>query len=262
MIADDVRREVAATLLAARRAGKPVPPVTETWPGFDKDDAYAVQSIVVDDLRSGGAAVAGWKVGLTSKAMQEQLGVDQPDFGPLLDDMSIPSGGRADSSSLIAPKAEGELAFRLARDLSGPGVELEDAVAAVDLVLPAIEIIDSRIADWRIGLADTIADHASCGLYVVGGPGVPLAGLDVASVALELLAGGTVVQTGVGAAVLGHPVRAVAWLANTLAEHGEGLLAGQIVLAGALHAAIPALPGAHVEARFSDGVGTASVRFG
>jgi 2-keto-4-pentenoate hydratase len=262
MIAEDERREVAAVLLAARRDRAAIPPLTETWPGIDMADAYAVQSLVVDERRRGGAALTGWKVGLTSEAMQRQLGVDQPDFGPLLDDMNVPTGGSVDTGELIAPRAEGELAFRLARDLSGPGVELEHVVEAVDLVLPAIEIIDSRIADWKIKLQDTIADHASCALYAIGAPGAPASGLDVGSIALSLVEDGTEVESGVGAAVLGHPLRAVAWLANALADYGESLKAGQIVMAGALHAAIPVRPGALVEARFTDGVGSVSVRFG
>ena len=236
-------------------------PITETWPTVDLDDAYAIQTAVIVARRAAGAQVTGWKVGLTSEAMQRQLGVDQPDFAPLLDDMAVTDNGHIPIAELIAPRVEGELAFRLASDLQGD-VTVEQVAAAVDLVVPALEIIDSRIADWRIALADTIADHASCARYVLGTGGAALTDVNLETVELVLDQDGEDVGRGTGDAVLGHPLRAVAWLATTIAAYGQHLAAGQIVLAGALHGAVPAAAGHRVRARFSDPLlGCVSVNF-
>jgi 2-keto-4-pentenoate hydratase len=263
MITEQHRQEVATSLAQAARERAPIPPITETWPGFDVDDAYAVQTLVIDErVGSTGARRVGWKVGLTSAAMQRQLGVDQPDFGPLLTDMQAPCGGTIETSGLIAPRVEGEIAFRLARDLAGPGITVQDVADAVVIALPALEIIDSRIADWKIALADTIADHASSAMFVVAADGTPLDGLDLQGVEMALLIDGEEVDRGVGRAVLGDPLEAVAWLANTLGEYGERLSARDVVLAGALHASVPVRPGMRVEARFSDAaLGSVSVSF-
>jgi 2-oxopent-4-enoate hydratase len=262
MITDQQRREAALALAQASHDRTPIPPVTETWPEFDVDDAYAVQTLVIDERLKAGAGRVGWKVGLTSAAMQQQLGVDQPDFGPLLDDMQVPCGGEIAIAGLIAPRVEGEIAFQLRHDIVGPGVTLEDVAGAVLLALPALEIIDSRIVDWRIGLADTIADHASSAMFVLGDDGLSPDGVDLSSVELTLAVNGEEVDRGVGSAVLGHPLRAVAWLANTLAAYGEQLSAGDVILAGALHASLPVGTGTQVEARLSDpGFGSVGVSF-
>jgi len=262
MITEQHRREVASSLVQATRDRAPIPPITETWPGFDVDDAYAVQTLVIDERLDTGATRVGWKVGLTSAAMQKQLGVDQPDFGPLLNDMQTPSGGQIATAGLIAPRVEGEIAFRLGRDLAGPGVTVDDVTDAVTLALPALEIIDSRIADWRIALADTIADHASSAMFVVGDDGAPPEAVDLRAVELTLFVDGEAVDRGVGSAVLGDPLEAIAWLANTLGGYGQTLPAGDVILAGALHASIPVKAGTQVEARFSDpALGTVSVAF-
>jgi 2-keto-4-pentenoate hydratase len=252
---------VAAALAQAAATRTPIAPLTETYPGFGVDDAYAVQSLVIAGRRAAGGRPVGWKVGLTSAAMQRQLGVEEPDFGPLLDDMAMADGGIVDPSTLIAPRVEAELAFRLGRELRGPGVTLDAALAAIEAVVPALEVIDSRIADWRIALPDTIADHASCAGFVVGGPGCALDSVDVRAVTVDVRQDGESVGRGAGSDVLGHPVKAVAWLAETLAGYGEHLRAGDIVLAGSLHASLPLVPGSTVEAVFSDPtVGTVSLR--
>jgi len=260
MISPAERRQAADALTNARLRRAPIAPLTETFPGFDVEDAYAVQELAIAHRRIAGARPVGWKVGLTSLAMQRQLGVDQPDFGPLLDEMRV-ADGACPVGDLISPRVEGELAFVLGDDVGGSGVSDEQALAAVERVVPALEIIDSRVADWRIALADTIADHASSARFALGGPGSAPDGVDLAAVQLVLEQDGVEVDRGVGAAVLGHPVRAVAWLARTLDAYGERLHTGDVVLAGALHAAIPVVAGSEVRARFDGGVGEVAVRF-
>ena len=261
MISTEQHQAAAALLTRATRDRIPIAPITETWPTVGLDDAYAIQTVVVGERIAAGAHIAGWKVGLTSQAMQRQLGVDQPDFAPLLDDMAVTDGADLPSSELIAPRVEGELAFRLAADLQGD-VTFEEVCAAIDLVVPALEIIDSRIVDWRISLADTIADHASCGRYVVGANGASLADVNLETVELVLDQDDEEVGRGTGDAVLGNPLRAVAWLTSTIDAYGQHLAAGQIVLAGALHAAVPATAGHRVRARFSEpALGSVSVNF-
>ncbi|MBN9624464.1 MAG: 2-keto-4-pentenoate hydratase, partial [Actinobacteria bacterium] len=161
MIDKSAREAAAAALDEARTTATPIEPPTETWPGFDVDDAYAVQALGIDRRLAAGAAIVGWKVGLTSEAMQRQLGVDEPDFGPLLDRMEVSADATVERSGLISPRIEAELAFRLRAELGGPGIDVAAVAAAVDTVLPALVLIDSRVVDWRIQLADTIADHAS-----------------------------------------------------------------------------------------------------
>jgi 2-keto-4-pentenoate hydratase len=262
MLTDSDTREAAATLERATAAAQPVPPLTERWADMDVGDAYAIQEIVIGNRLAAGARRVGWKVGLTSEAMQNQLGVDQPDFGPLLDDMEVADGGVCPLADLIAPRVEGEIAFRLSRDLEGDGLGDDEVLAACESAVPALEIIDSRIVDWRIALADTIADHASAARYVVGSGGCAADELDLAAAAMRMLEDGAEVERGRGAAVLGHPVRAVAWLAATLGTFGERLRAGDVILAGALAAAIPARPGAIVEADFGAPLGSVRVEFG
>jgi 2-oxopent-4-enoate hydratase len=255
------RREAAEYLARAAAEAQPIPPLTDRWADLSLEDAYAIQKLVIDSRLAAGERRVGWKIGLTSKAMQRQLGVDQPDFGPLLDRMEVGDGGECRLSDLIAPRVEGEIAFRLDSDLGGAGLSTADVLAASEAVLPALEIIDSRVADWRIALADTVADHASAARFVVGAPGCPPDQIDIAGAQLVLRRDGDEVERGSGAAVLGHPANAVAWLAGTLARFGEGLRAGDVILAGALHAAIPAEPGTEVEADFGAPLGSVRVRF-
>lgn len=236
----------AYRLLEAARTRIPIEPFT----GLTVADAYAIQLAQVHARVGDGARITGHKIGLTSAAMQRQLGVGQPDFGHLLDDMELTTN-RVRADAFLAPKAEPEIAFVLGAPLSGPGPSSRDVAAAVSHVLPAIEIIDSRIADWRIGLTDTIADNASSGAYLLGRRAIPLGGMDLASIGCVLRAGAEVVATGTGAAVLGDPLRAVAWLANVLAEYGAGLEAGHIVLSGSLTAAVELRPGTEISAEFT-----------
>lgn len=244
----------AAVLLAALRDRAPVAPPRERLPGLTIDDAYAIQRelIALRCAAAGTRAAArpvGRKVGLTSEAMQSMLGVDQPDYGVLLDDMLLASGETIDGGTLIAPRIEAEIAFVLARDLAGPGLGIDDVLAATGAVRPALEVIDSRVADWRIAIADTIADNASSALVVLGDEHDP-AGVDLSGELASVRVGETCEQ-GRGEAVLGHPAAAVAWLAGVLHRHDERLHAGEIVIPGAMARALPFAPGDTIVARYS-----------
>lgn len=252
--------KAAALLLDAYATGTPIAPLSRTFPGLTVDDAYAIQLAQVDAWISRGARVKGHKVGLTSAAMQRQLGVDQPDFGHLTDTMFFADSGRVDAGRFLQPRIEPEVAFVLGRPLRGPGVTAADAAAAVDFVLPALEIIDSRIADWKITLPDTIADNASSGGVVLGTRPVRLDAVDLTLGGCLLHRNGELAQTGAGGAVLGSPLNALVWLANVLGERGVTLEAGHVVLPGSMTAAIPVNPGDSVTATFA-GVGSVSIRF-
>jgi 2-keto-4-pentenoate hydratase len=252
--------KAAETLLGAYADRLPVAPLTAARPDLSASDAYAIQLAQVASWTAGGAVVKGHKVGLTSAAMQRQLGVDQPDFGHLLDTMFLPEGIAADYGRLLQPKAEPEIALVLGRPLRGPGVTVAEALAAVDFVLPALEIIDSRIADWKITLPDTIADNASSGAVVLGSRPVRPESVDLALTGCLLQRNGRIEGTGAGGAVLGSPVNALVWLANTLGTLGVGLEAGHVVLPGSVCAAIPFGPGDTVSAAF-DRIGSVSITF-
>lgn len=245
-----VRGEIAAALGAAARDRASIPPLTGTWPELDVDDAYAIQLVNVRHRLAGGERVVGHKVGLTSHAMQEMLGVDQPDYGHLFDSMSVDDEGAISADRYLAPRAEIEIAFVLGAPLSGPGVTTDDVLAATAHLRPAIEIIDSRITDWRIGLVDTIADNASSAGFVLGARETPPDRVDLAGLEGRLVVNGEVTDKGTGAAVLGHPAAAVSWLANTLGARGVEIEAGHVVLPGALVKAVPVQPGDRVEADF------------
>jgi len=204
------------------------------------------------------ARVVGHKVGLTSQAVQSQLGVTEPDFGHLKSDMAIPDGGVIDLSGTFAPRAEAEIAFVLADDLEGPGVTAADVWSATDYLLPTIEIIDSRVRDWDIRIVDTVADNASSHAFVLGGPPVSPEGADLALAGMALRVNGRIASTGAGVACLGGPANAVAWLANRLGAMGTHLPAGSIVLSGALGPVVPIRPGDVLDAEIAR-VGT--VRF-
>lgn len=256
----DLVEKAAGTLLDAYASRTPVPPLTATYSAISVDDAYAIQLAQVSAWTSAGAVVKGHKVGLTSAAMQKQLGVNQPDFGVLLDSMFLPEGTTADITRFLQPRAEPEIGFVLGRRLSGPGVSVAEALAAVDFVLPALEIIDSRIADWKITLPDTIADNASSGGLVLGSRPVRLEDIDLSLTGCLLHRNGRLVDTGAGGAVLGSPVNALVWLANVLGERGVALEAGHVILPGSVTAAIPINPGDTISATF-DRIGTVGITF-
>jgi 2-keto-4-pentenoate hydratase len=252
--------KAAEALLRAYASGIPLPPLTDDYPDTSIDDAYAIQLAQVASWTGAGARVKGHKVGLTSAAMQRQLGVDQPDFGHLLDSMFLPEGVPAGIGRFLQPRAEPEIAFVLGRPLAGPGVTAADAIAAVDFVLPALEIIDSRITDWKITLADTIADNASSGAVVLGTRPIRPEALDLALTGCLLYRNGRIEGTGAGGAVLGSPVNALVWLANTLGSRGVTLEAGHVVMPGSVTAAIPLSAGDTISASFGQ-IGSVSITF-
>ncbi|MEX2288956.1 MAG: 2-keto-4-pentenoate hydratase [Mycobacteriales bacterium] len=254
------RHDAAELLLAVYGSRQPVPPLTETYPALDLEDAYAIQQLQVDAWTAAGRVLQGHKVGLTSAAMQRQMQVDQPDYGVLRDDMFYVEHAPIDLAAFVAPRVEPEIAFVLRRDLSGPGVTLAAAAAAVDFVLPALEIIDSRIRDWRISIGDTIADNASSGGLVLGSRPVRLGDVDLRLAGCNLFGNGDLAATGAGGAVLGSPLVSLAWLANTVGAHGVSLRAGQVVLPGSVTAAEPVAAGDTWTATFG-GVGTVTARF-
>lgn len=257
-LASETLAAAAQDLEAAERSGHPVEPLSDRFPNLGTDDAYAIQSHGrALRLRAGGRIV-GHKIGLTSKAMQEMVGVAEPDYGYLLDGMVLEDGADVAVHTLIAPRVEGEIAFRLGRTLVGTEVTIEEVLEATEAVAPALEVIDSRIADWRITITDTIADNASSARAVIGefrSPGK----LDLPTLAMRMDVDGTTVE-GRGDAVLGHPAIAVAWLARALDAQGEALEAGEIVLSGALARALPVGPGSHARAEI-DGLGTVTASF-
>lgn len=249
--------QALATAAAERR---PIEPLTTTHPELTVADAYAIQAAGIGRRLAEGRVIRGRKAGLTSAAMQQQLGVDEPDFGTLIDDMLVEDGDEIDVTLLIQPRAEAEIGFVLEHDLVGPGVTPTDVLRAAAGVLACIEVIDSRIADWRIGLVDTVADNASSALAVTSGRLVPIDGIDLRLLGMAFYRNGELVETGAGAAVLGNPARCVAWLANKLAEFGEPLRAGELILAGALHRSVAVEPGDIFRAELSR-LGTVTTRF-
>lgn len=251
---------LAAQLDEAERTRQPIAPLTDSYPDMTADQAYQVQVAWIEQKLAAGARVAGKKTGLTSKVMQQMLGVDQPDFGHLLDDMVLGDGAVLKVSNLIAPRVEAEIGVVLAQDLAGPGVTLPQALSAVAYLVPTLEVIDSRIRDWKIKLADTIADNGSSCRAVVGGKPTPLSAVDPRLIGLVLSKNGEVVATGAGAAALGNPLNAVVWLANALATRGIPLKAGELILPGSLCAAVAAGPGDSFLAEF-DHLGSVGVRF-
>jgi 2-keto-4-pentenoate hydratase len=252
--------EAAAERLRGAYTSGAVLPLRDILAQNDAEGAYAVQAINTKYWQGQGRRVVGRKVGLTAKAVQIQLGVTQPDFGVLFDDMEIEDGGTLFASRVLQPKAEAEIALILGADLVGPAITRADVEAAVASVCAAIEIVDSRIVDWKITFADTVADNGSSALYVLGKVRLPLDGLDLWTCGMALEVNDEVVSLGAGAACLGHPLNAATWLAQTLADLGEPLRAGDIVLTGALGPMVAIRPGDTVRASIG-GLGTASFTY-
>jgi 2-keto-4-pentenoate hydratase len=223
----------AESLISAAKKRAPIDPLTVAFPAISVDDAYQVQLLVADRKIKEGGRVIGKKIGLTSRAMQEMLGVAEPDYGQLFADMLIDQGGAVETGWLLQPRTEGEIAFILDRDLQGPGITATEVLRATAGVTAALEIIDSRIRDWKIKIQDTVADNASGAAFVVSSQIVPVTGLDLRYVGFVMTKNGQTVGLSAGAAVLGSPAQAVAWLANKMGEYGIALKAGEIILSGA-----------------------------
>lgn len=242
--------KLAADLYQARQTRIAIPPLTARYPDLSMADAYRIQQELVALLAADGERTVGYKLGLTSTPMQQLLGVDSPDFAPVLSSHVNPDGAAVMAGSFIAPRVEAEIALVLGADLRGPDCTALDVAAAVRGAVPALEIVDSRIADWKIKLADTIADLASSGAVVLGPVITPAAGLDLRLTGMVLTCDGELVATGAGAAALGNPLQAVAWLVQTLHPLGGYLRAGQFIMTGALHAAVGITAGQNYRAEF------------
>jgi 2-keto-4-pentenoate hydratase len=253
--------KAAERLRIAMRDRQPCQPVRDLIDRQDIDSAYGVQRILTESRITDGAQVVGRKIGLTAEAVQRQLGVDRPDFGVLFADMECRDGATVPASQLLQPKVEAEIAFILARDLTDEHIDAATVRTTVDSAVAALEIVDSRIRDWDISLADTIADNASSGMYVLGTQYTSLSSFEPAEAKMTMTVDGRTVSVGTGAACLGDPLASLAWLAVTARDLGDPLRAGQVVLSGALGPMAPVQAGSHVVAHIS-GLGSVEVRFG
>jgi 2-keto-4-pentenoate hydratase len=251
----------ARALYDARRTRVPIPPFTDDDPTLGMADGYAIQRELIELLLADGDRIVGHKVGLTSKPMQKMVGVDSPDYGPVLASTIYRDGDTIPAGRFIAPKIEAEIVFVIGERLEGPGVTVTQAHAAIAGAVAAMEIVDSRIADWRIKLADTVADLASNGAMATSSRIVPITDIDTRLVGMTLTRNGELLDTGAGAAALGDPVAVVAWLANVLGGAGVALEPGHLIMTGALHAAVPMTPGDVFRAEF-DRLGPITVRVG
>jgi 2-oxo-3-hexenedioate decarboxylase len=242
--------QIAQALIEAARTRTAIHPLTNDYPDLDPDTAYEVQDAVVDARVQGGARIIGAKLGLTSVAKQRQMNVSEPLYGWLTDDMQLDTGQTLVTGNYIQPRCEPEIGFLLGDDLEGPQVLAAHVLAATALVFPAIDVLDSRFAGYKFTGADVIADNSSCAGFVFGGQGTDPRGIDLRLVGCSFEKNGELVSTAAGAAVLGHPASAVAWMIRRMAERGQGMKAGQIVMAGALTEAVAVAPGDTVVARF------------
>ena len=251
-------------LHAALRERRTVEPLTTREPGITIDDAYAISRRLLSRRLDDGERLVGKKIGVTSKPVQRMLDVHQPDFGFLTDRMRYANGAEMPiSRELIQPRAEGELAFVLKRDLVGPGLTEADVIAATECVRPCFEVVDSRIRDWKIRIQDTVADNASSGLFILGDDAVDPnrpGGVDLVTCGMVVEKNGEIISTGAGAAALGSPVFCVAWLANTLGRYGISLHAGEVILSGSLVPLEPVRAGDRMRLRVG-GIGGAEVLF-
>ncbi len=259
MPAETEIRAYADRLHEAARARTPIAPFRQQLGEREIATAYAIQQVNVARALAAGDRITGRKIGLTSLAVQRQLGVSEPDYGTLLGGMELVTGDEV-PARLIQPKAEAEVAFVVGRDLRAELISFADLLAAIDCALPAIEVVDSRVARWDIGIVDTVADNASAAMYVLGAEPVSLRSLELRLCGMVLEKNGEALSFGAGAACLGHPLRATLWLARKMARSGTPLVAGNVVLSGALGPMLVAEPGDFFEARIS-GLGTVRTRF-
>jgi 2-keto-4-pentenoate hydratase len=260
MLSDEERRGAAAALAQAEAERKPIRPLAESYPAMDVVDSYEIALVNIRERVEQGAPVLGHKVGLSSEAMQQMMGVDEPDYGHLLADMELAEDTPVDVSRYCYPRVEVEVAFILGASLPGEGCTEEDVLAATEYVAPAIELIDSRIVDWQIGLVDTIADNASSAGFVLGTERVKPGDIDLLAIDATLTRNDEVVAEGRSDAVLGNPVTAVAWLARKVAGFGVRLEAGHVILPGSCTRAIDVRPGDDFHAEFK-GLGSVSLSF-
>lgn len=250
MLSNAERHAAAEALIGAAHRRETIPPISVSYPAAEVEDAYRIAQLVAEAKLQAGAVLKGHKIGLTSRPMQEAAGIDEPDYGVLLDDLFVAEGSVIPPARLFQPRAEAELAFVLREELTGPAVNAADVIRATDFVLPCIEIVDRRFNERGV-LVDTIADNASSGLVVLGGNPTALNEIDVRTVGVTLTKNGVIEDTGVASAVMGNPVNAVAWLANKLFTFGVPLEPGHVVLSGSFVKAIAFAPGDVVAADFN-----------
>ncbi|WP_311269517.1 fumarylacetoacetate hydrolase family protein [Sphingobium sp. WCS2017Hpa-17] len=260
IIENDLNATLAAELYACLRERRTVPPLAARHPGLTIDDAYAISLAALEQRVADGERVVGKKIGVTSKAVQDMLGVHQPDFGFLTDRMWIEGDIDIEKAGLIQPRAEAEIGFLLKDSLKGPGVTAEQVIAATEAIMPCFEIVDSRIENWKIGIVDTVADNASCGVFVLGDARVDPEAHDLPTLHVTVTKNGAPLSEGYGHAVQGSPAEAVAWLANTLGAYGVTLEAGDVILSGSLVPLEPAVAGDVFEMQLH-GVGACTARF-
>lgn len=256
------RNALGQELFEALRDCRTLEPLTNRIKGIDIEDAYHISRAMLDcRLAATGEKVVGKKIGVTSKAVQDMLGVFQPDFGFLTDKMEVANDSAVKiADNLIQPRAEAEIAFLLKKDLQGPGVTDADVLDATDCILPCFEIVDSRIHDWKIKIQDTVADNASCGVFVLGNERIDPHHVDLPNLVVNVFKNGKPLSTGKGSAVQGNPLTAVAWLANTLGEFGIPFKAGEVILSGSLVPLEPVVAGDEMHMELV-GLGTTTVRF-
>ncbi|MFC6634317.1 fumarylacetoacetate hydrolase family protein [Microbulbifer taiwanensis] len=255
------RRELGRELYLALRDCRSIEPLTERFPQMTIEDAYRISEVMLELRLEDGEKVVGKKIGVTSDAVQQMLGVFQPDFGFLTNRMTIANGGTAKiAGELIQPRAEAEIAFLLKEDLKGPGVTEADVLRATECILPCFEIVDSRIHDWKIKIQDTIADNASCGVYVLGDERIDPNDVDLPNLEVHVSKNGEHISSGKSSAVQGNPLTAVAWLANTLGEFGIPFKAGEVILSGSLVPLEPVVAGDRMYMELV-GLGSASISF-
>ena len=247
-------------LFDAWRGARQIAPVTDREPHITVEEAYRVQMHTVERRIKEGERVVGKKIGITAKPVMQMLKVDQPDFGHLLSGMTYNEGESLDAKQFCQPRGEGEIAFILGKDLIGPGIKGPDVLAATDCVMPAFEIVDSRVTDWKIKIQDTVADNASAAAFVLGDNAVSARKIDLATCGMVLEKNGEIIGTGAGAASLGNPVNAIAWLANTLGELGIVLKAGEVILSGSLSIMFPIQAGDVLRMSLNT-IGNVSCRF-
>jgi 2-oxopent-4-enoate hydratase len=250
MLNNKVIEGIARQLLEAERQRKAIDPITGKFPDITIEDAYRIQLQVMKWKKEAGHVIVGKKIGLTSRQMQDSLGVHEPDYGHILDDMVIQENQPIPISKLIQPRVEGEIAFILGKDIRGPNVKAANVVEATKAVAPAIEVIDSRIKDWKINICDTIADNASSSCIVLGKKRLVASQFDLRYVGMVLEKNGDVVSTGAGAAVMGNPAESVAWLANKLIQLGESLNKEEVIMSGSVTSAIKVSSGDIVNVTF------------
>lgn len=252
--------EISQQLLEAERTSHPIDPISPKYDDLSYEDVYAIQ-LKSFDIRVGrGEVIVGKKIGLSSRAMQEQFNINEPDYGIVSHRMVLREGQPIPMKRLILPRLEPEMAFVLKEDLKGPGVTAAAVLKATEGIMPAFEVIDSRYKDWKITVKDSISDNASCGAIVLGGRLTPISDIDLRLVGMVLEKNGEVIATGAGAAVLGNPAESVAWLANKLADYGITLQKGEFIMSGSLVRAVPVEAGSSLKATF-DRFGSVSAFF-